>query len=729
MSWRRALLVLLVVLPVLFATAWWWATRTSSGTQFVWSQVEHALDGRIAADAVDGSLASGLEIAGFRYSGKGVTVEIARFAARIGIGFWPLAIHVADAEAREVSVEVRKKPSSGPRPSLEERLAALVLPFELHVGGLEVLGLHVSPAAGSRAIDIEQASLAGAWTDRVEIEQVTAVIGKRRLGASGTLELRGSGPLDAELEFRSGTGLLPRIDSIDATAGIDGDLRGFAYTAQSEIGMQQLGPLALSAEGQGGFGGVRIASATVDGEALAAAVRGEIRWRGGFRADLGVELQTLALARFLDAWPESHPVGGRFQLRYAAPELAIDEALLSVAGTDAEVAGSFTLDADSGQVAADLDWHELRWPLDATLPRLASNTGSGRLSGNIDNWRAAGTLAFASPGLPPGRFSLEAEGDRDRAAGRITEGEILGGRVRGAAAASWRGAREFSADLELTGVRPDALLPDWPGVVSGHVRGSGQAGAIQVRCAARRGAREASRGWPLSADGRIALGDDGLSADGLVIRHGESELELTGGMQQPGGVSFDAQVADLGHYLDGVTGDLEASGRLAERAGEPALAAKVSSRRLGFDDAELLDTTLVIDATPGFQAVELKSILDDQHLEFSAEGALDDPGAPTSWDGTLTDLSLRQQGEGEQREIHLVESAALRVTHDSLSLSRACLQGSIEARLCLELDWVANARLEVLADLDSIAVDRVNQFFDTGFAFDQLVTGQMRWKK
>lgn len=728
MSLRRALLVLLVALPLLFSAAWWWATRTSSGTQFVWSRVEHALDGRIAAEAVYGSLASGLELAGFRYSDKGVTVEIARFAARVRIGVWPLAIHVADAQAREVSVEVRSRTSPGRRLSLEERLVALVLPFELHVGRLDVLGLHVSPAAGSRSIDLEQASLAGAWTDRVEIEQLTAVIGERRLGASGTLELHGSGPLDAELEFRSGTGLLPRIDSIEASAGIDGDLRGFAYTAHGVIGVQELGVLAVSAEGQGGFGGLRIASGGVDGDALAAAVQGEIRWREGFRADLGVELEMLALARFLDGWPEGRPVGGRLKLRFAAPELAIEEALITVAGTDARVAGAFTLDADSGQVTADIDWHELRWPLDATPPRLASEAGSARLSGSLDDWRAAGTLALASPGLPPGRFSLEAEGNRERAAGRITEGEILGGSVSGAAAASWRGAREFSADLELTGVRSDALLPDWPGVVSGHVRGSGQLEPLRfdARLDAVRGSL---RGWPLSADGRIALGDDGLSADGLVIRHGESELELNGGMQRPGGVSFEAQVADLGHYLDGVTGDLEASGRLAERAGEPALAAEVTSRRLGFDDAELLDTTLVIDATPGFQAVELKSILDDQQLEFAAEGVPDDPGAPTRWDGTLTGLSLRQQGEGEQREIHLVESAALRVTRNSLSLSRACLQGSLEARLCLELDWVAKSRLEIQAEFDSIAVDRVNQFFDTGFAFDQLVTGQMRWDK
>ena len=241
MSLRRALLVLLVALPLLFAAAWWWATRTSSGTQFVWSRVEHALDGRIAAAAVDGSLASGLEIAEFRYAGQGVTVGISRFAARVRIGLWPLAIHVADAQARAVSVEVRSKPSPGRRPSLEERLVALVLPFELHVGRLEVFGLHVSPATGSRSIDIEQATLAGAWTDRVVIDELTAVIGERRLGASGTLELRGSGPLVAELEFRSGTGLVPHIDSIDATAGIDGDLRGFAYTARGAIGVRNWG--------------------------------------------------------------------------------------------------------------------------------------------------------------------------------------------------------------------------------------------------------------------------------------------------------------------------------------------------------------------------------------------------------------------------------------------------------------------------------------------------------
>ena len=177
-----------------------------------------------------------------------------------------------------------------------------------------------------------------------------------------------------------------------------------------------------------------------------------------------------------------------------------------------------------------------------------------------------------------------------------------------------------------------------------------------------------------------------------------------------------------------MTGDLKASGRLTERDGEPVLEAKVSSRRLGVDDAELLDTTL--GSMP--RRIPGSGTQIDARRSAISNSPPKGPGRSRRTDrlGRGADrFFAASEGQGEQREIHLVESAALRVTRDSLSLSRACLRGSIEARLCLELNWVANARLEVLADLDSIAVDRVNQFFDTGFAFDQLVTGQMHWDK
>ncbi|HEX5786755.1 MAG TPA: translocation/assembly module TamB domain-containing protein, partial [Woeseiaceae bacterium] len=134
-----------------------------------------------------------------------------------------------------------------------------------------------------------------------------------------------------------------------------------------------------------------------------------------------------------------------------------------------------------------------------------------------------------------------------------------------------------------------------------------------------------------------------------------------------------------------------------------------------------------------FQAAELESRLEDQELRLAANGVFDDPDSPRTWNGTLTELSLAQpsavDAEGTSREIFLVQSAPIALSSDSVTVERACLQGSIEARLCVAVDWMAGRRLEILAELDAIAVDRVNQFVATGFVFDQHVTGQMRWDK
>ena len=732
MTLRRALLFVLVAIPLLLGAFWWWTMQTTAGAHFVWDRVAGALGDRISVESIAGTIGSDLEITGFRYRSGGITVEVGRFSGAVGFDLRPFGITIAAATADEVTVAVRPSPSPGPKKTLEQRLQSLVLPVNLKVDSLAVNDIGISTGERRRPIRITQASLVGAWTDHVAIDRLALEYDGAKLAVSGTLGLADAGPLELRAKLSAGAGFVPRVTLLELEALIGGDLRRYDYRIEGAITTAETGPLAVAAEGSGDFAAVAIGRLRADGEALAGTADGEVAWRGGFRADLHLALDRLALDGFVAPWPAGHPVGGTLAFRFDAPQVEIHDADLAVVNSDARLGGSFSTNIETGAIDADLEWRALEWPIASTTPRLSSDDGQVTLSGTFDDWQAEGTLAVASPGLPPGRFTVTARGDRTGAAGEIAEGQVLGGSVSGTASADWGEALSFAADLDLADIRTSGLLPDWPGVVSGHVAASGRTEPLAFDLELE-GVHGRLRGWPLSATGQVTLDSGGLTARRLVVRHGNSELRLDGGLDRPDGVRFVADVETLSTYLDGVEGDVRAEGRVARQNGEPTLEAVVASEELAFGETAFRDTRIEVEANRTFQAAELESRLDDQELRLAANGVFDDPDAPRAWHGTLTELSLAQppavDGEGTRREIFLVQSAPITLSSDSVILERACLQGSIEAHLCVAVDWMAGRRLEILAELDAIAVDRVNQFVATGFVFDQHVTGQMRWDK
>lgn len=729
MTLRRILLIVVIALPLLLAATAWWALYTTSGAAFLWARVQGALGERVSVAGLEGSLARGLELTGFRYDSEGVSVTVGDFRAIVEIGVRPLAIRISDAEAREVAVDVRPGGEPGPERSLEERLESLVLPVDLYVSSLDVRDLGLSFGEEARRLRIDRLALAGAWTEQVQIERLTITAGERRLTLEGTLALHDAGPLDATVGVAAGAGALPRVEGIDARVRLTGDLRQFRYDAEGDLAIEGFGSFDVSASGTGDPGGaIVIEQALAAGETGRASMNGDLAWTGGFRAELDVDLDRFSMATLSEEWPEGQPVSGGFSLRFRPGELSITDAGIQVEGSDARVTGSLAVMLETQRIEADLDWQNLAWPVGVPEPRLRSEEGEVRLQGSFDDWTAAGSVALASPGLPAGRFGLEVQGDRDRASGRIVEGSILGGSVQGTASASWRDEQPFSLDLSVAEIRTGSLLPDWPGHVSGRVQASGQSAPLAFE-ARLEDVHGRLRGWPLQADGRVSLKDELLSASDFVIRHGESRLSLDGGMSESDGLHFSGHVADVGTYADGIAGEVDAVGSLTTQDGEPLLDAVLESEQLRVGETVLTETELSVDASPKYQAIRFRSTLDDQLLELAAEGVLDDPEAPSLWDGTLTEFSLTQQAPEEPRRIYLVQSASLRVAPDSVALERACLQGSIEARLCVQFDWVANEHLRGVAELDSIAVDRINQFVETGFAFDQHVTGEVRWDK
>ncbi|HEX5789271.1 MAG TPA: hypothetical protein VFY03_13900, partial [Woeseiaceae bacterium] len=89
MTLRRALLLVLVAIPLLLAAVWWWTMHTTAGAHFVWDRVAGALGDRLSVESIAGTIGSDLEITGFRYRSGGVTVDVGRFSGTVGFDVRP----------------------------------------------------------------------------------------------------------------------------------------------------------------------------------------------------------------------------------------------------------------------------------------------------------------------------------------------------------------------------------------------------------------------------------------------------------------------------------------------------------------------------------------------------------------------------------------------------------------------------------------------------------------
>lgn len=727
MTWRRALLLVLVLLPVVGSAGAWWLLYTTSGARFAWARVDAALGDALAVDAIDGAVASGLRLRGFRYDGEAATVTIADFAARIDVNLLPLALRLGDGAANDVDVVVHAADDPDPPGELADLWTSLDLPFDLDVGSLAVDDLQVVAGREPTTVIVDRVELQGSWGPDANVRHLLLRREDTTLTLAGNLGLRDDGPFEGRLTIDAGPGLTSRFTRIEGTVSVSGDFRSFDYDAGGTLTDVALGPVEVTASGTGTADELSVHNATFAGEHVNGGASGRFGWADGLRVDAATRLARLDPWLLVDGWPAGESVEGAFDLGFEPARLHLGNARIAFVSRPGEVLGSVTLTDADDSVDGSVTWTSLTWPIAADDPDIESPSGDVDISGHLDDWSVTGRAALRTREFGDGEFRATANGNRDAATVRIDEGRVLGGRVEGDAAVDWRDAPAWSVNVGLEDVHTGPVAPEWPGVISGRVRAEGRSDPLRFR-ADLEGISGRLRDWPLQANGRVALGDEGLTARELVIRHGANELRLDGGLEVPEGLRFVANVDDVATYVDGVAGDVATTGTLRLENGEPVGAAEARSQRLVAGGTTLFDTVLSLDGTRHYQVATLDTRVGDQPVGLSVAGSPDDPVSPQVWNGLLSELRIGEP-RADDRDIRLINSAALTVSRDTVRIDRACLQGIAAARLCVDVDWVADRSLAIAADLESVAVDRVNQFVDTGFIFDQLITGELRWEK
>lgn len=721
MTWRRVLLALLLLVPVSLAGSWWWLLHSTSGARFVFSRTSELLNEQLQVDSVDGALASGIDIEGLTYATPALGVTVSGLHAVVDIDLLPLTITLSDVRARDIGVTRTASDSSGEPLSPEELLAKLRLPLLLVVNDATATGVRWQSADSGSPLTIDRLTLAGRWSETIEIERLDASAGTLQAAAAGQLRL--SPPQRHTLSLRL-TDDAPPVDellSYDVQIETEGPIEDWHFRFDGAVDARTSGPLKVTAAGTGGFSAIDVRNLVAEGPELAARGEGRAEWAGKFGARAALEVTHANLHRVFEQWPAQHPVAGATQASFSDGRIEIGATELAVAGTDMLLRGSGLVDLDAGTVSSDLAWRSLRWPIGAAEPRIASSMGDIVLEGRLDDWAVSGELALEAAGLEDGHFRVVGDGDREGAQARIVEGDVLGGTIAGNVVARWQEPLTWSVGLDAKNLSPGPIWPEYGGTLSGRVDAQGrlQPLAFSARLENVRGTVE---GLELRADGSIDYEEDVLVAENLVVRHGTTRITLDGSMQDPGGVRFVASTGALEDYVAGVGGDLEAAGAARLRDGIMRIEAEASSKQLVIGEMQLADSTLSLSSVGLAQQIRIVTRLDELAIAAGLDGEFESFTSPYPWEGQVVSLTV---DAGNQGNLALAAPAPLLASMNAVEVRQFCLQGAADARACADAAWDRSGDLQVTARVDKLALNTINRVVETGYRFDQKLDGDL----
>lgn len=539
-----------------------------------------------------------------------------------------------------------------------------------------------------------------------------------------------------------------------------GGLGEFTVELQTELEAAELPPVQARALAAGDASGLDFRLLRLAGEGLQASGSGRLDWRGAVAVRADLQVEALDPGLWIADWQEAAPAGGALQLAWSGARLEFTAADWSAPRTVGRLDASGTFDFDAESLQADLSWREFAWPPGSGgdgsgPPTLESRRGEATLRGRPDDWTAAGEISLVGADIPAGELQLKAVGDREAAHFTVPEGEVLGGRLGGEFHLRWSPLLEWSATATVEQLSTGPLVPAFPGRLSGGLVARGQAEPLQVEVELR-GLRGTLRQRPVTADGRIALRQGLLVAEGLDFRSGQSRLRLDGHPGTEAGLVFDADVVSLDDFLDGAAGRFAGRGRLSTHPVRPLLVLDGSGSALAWAElrvAELqvssgkrpgdalrieaagvelgdsgLDTLqLALSGQPPLQQLSARARFDGNELELGLRGAVVDWLEPWSggWSGRLEALRLQAAGNGV---LALEQSAALRFGAAGLQLESACLRGSRQGQLCATIGWQPGRDLQFVLQLDEVSPNLALSLLGSDLAFTQLLSGTVDWR-
>jgi translocation and assembly module TamB len=547
-----------------------------------------------------------------------------------------------------------------------------------------------------------------------------------------------------------------------------GDLADYTVTGGGDVSVSGTEELSFRLATDGSRDGLEVSELQLAGNMLAATADGQLRWSGGFAVAADANVDHFDVSMLTEQWPAGLPLSGTVDAAWSAGNLRLNEVRIRVEDALTTVDATGEIDIDGGVVDLDLDWRELEWPLtdstaqpdahgdnDAATTRFVSEFGQVNVSGSPDSWEFEGRAAFRADTLPQGVFVLTGNGDRDEVRAMLNESHVLGGSASGRGSYNWAEGGRWSAELAVQNLDVSPLVPELTGRINSVFTAEGRLEPLQFAIDFKR-LEGSVRDQSLKGEGGIRYADGNLSASKLKISSGDSELQADGSLEGESGLDFRLHVAALEAFHPALAGFLRADGNLSLSDEFPSLRMNLEARDLYWDGYALqalqvtagsgrsglplsLDATgttlsvgtrefrsvsVVLEAGPGRQRLQVELSPDEQALGFELDGRLDDWRQPLEsvWTGQLRSA---QFAAPQSTRFALVEPAGLRLSAGRVSLQRACLLGSADGRMCLDADWTRDAGFELVAELNRVPVSLIDLLYATDLEYTQTLSGSL----
>ncbi len=401
---------------------------------------------------------------------------------------------------------------------------------------------------------------------------------------------------------------------------------------------------------------------------------------------------------------------------------------------------------------------EVRLPEDRDV---AVEEGSLTVEGWLEAFSFEADARLVSAGLPTTQASLAGGGSVEAITIERLEltseagGLAAEGRVELAAEPRWNVTFAVDELEPQAWGAPVVARATMRGTSNGYWR-SGEEHEISVALESLDGTY---RGQGLTGQGAIALRNSRLLLDGFDVGLGENRVMADGTVGMTGDIELDLDVdiraPALGQFWPDLGGSLNGRLRVRGRPPFPVIDGQLTGRDLAWRDIRAVEMELVAEAeraagrpgaslqlrqvtagesqfpaleldlqgTPGDNVVAIRVEAFDAVLAAEGAGAL----RGNVWTGTLRRLETTRPGLGEWR---LAEPAGLTVSPAAAEITRACLVGGADQRLCVagRYDPAEGARGRI--DVERLPLAVMAPVFPADSRFDGDATGmaEFSWR-
>ena len=575
--------ITLLVLVVVIVSAVLWVLNTQSGTRWVAARATAVMDGKLAIERIDGTIAGPLQITNLRYRDPAAGIEVGVRKVDVDLVLGDLLrslVHVANLDIEGVDV-LMQEPTQPEEPS---KPFSLQPPINIAVDSLVAQDVKVrNPEA--TLVEVTRATFVGRWTDEaLAVETLDVQSPQGFVKFAGRVGQPDSFIGEGEGQFRW-------------TAGeqtFAGTLRATANQTDAIVGTKLSSPIDAQLD------------ATI-------AQAGDHKWqltlevpRFDPREDLlpDSSLQSLAASLRGEGTLEQGVVTG--QLLINDERLQLESVRFARSEQQLNLQSLLRIGENAGELAADADiqFSEASWTSkvrarwrDVIVPpawagQELRTQGELNFDGNPDQYTAEGKLALG-PDKRMADIALKVRGTPERV--ELQQFDIVQqkGRLAATGTVTLQPQLAWVIDARGKNFDPGAFAVEWPGslgfklATQGKMTDQGPDAKLQLT---ELGGR--LRGRPISGNADMTLAPPFLPAGTLALNSGESKLRVQAARSEQIDATIVLDVASLNDWVPNSGGDLTANFRVQGKWPDVAIVGKASGRELHMDEMRAAEFTL-----------------------------------------------------------------------------------------------------------------------------------------